>query len=98
MSEIKVICVFDGNKPEIIPSKKWVKFGKTYTINKLMVLRKPIDGVLGVTLHEIKLTEKELPYKYFKLERFKVLDSTELLIDVLEKEMTINEVEVLEYE
>ena len=95
MMDIRVMCVSDSNRPKEIPEEKWVKKGEKYTINKLMKLMKN-GGILGVTLEEIKLDESNLPYKYFKLERFKVLDSDELLLDKIEREVTVKDVEFLE--
>jgi len=99
MENIRVICVDDANRPKEISEDKWpVKFEK-YTIDKIMRLTNKDTkqfGILGVTLKEFSLDENNSPYKYYKMTRFKPLDSDEELLDILEREMTIGDTVILE--
>lgn len=64
----KCICVDDSNRPNEIPTSKWIKKGQEYNvIYTTLVLP---QRQLGVHLSEINLTENELPYEYFLASRF----------------------------
>lgn len=99
MNGIRVLCISDSQRPKEIPESKWVKRGEKYTVDKLMRMNHPKSGqvgVLGITLKEIKLDETNYPYKYFLLHRFKPLDTDEELLDILEREMTAEDIKILE--
>jgi len=68
---IHCICVDDANKPKEIPAEKWVEKGKEYHI--IHVSFHPMQGgIRGVTLSEISLDEKCMPYETYKLSRFAI--------------------------
>ena len=64
----KVICLNDGNRPNDIPSSKWVKKGTEYTVIEVAKLRIQ-GGILGFKLAEINIDEY-FPYQYFAASRF----------------------------
>ena len=92
---MRVTCINDGFQPKEIPKDKQVKFEQKYTIIKLMKLSNP-KPAWGVILEEITLDESNLPYKYFAAERFKPLDSDELILDAIEREINEEKLEVIE--
>ena len=65
---VEAICINDDGKPKEIPINKWVKKGNTY--NMIFTVTVLPQKELGVQLAEIELTDRELPYEYFLLNRF----------------------------
>ena len=84
---MKVICLNDQNRPNEIPSTKWVKKDEMYTVTKLMKCNVQ-GGLLGFQLAEIDLKGCE-PYEYFAAHRFGipipdgVIDEKEELVEEL---------------
>lgn len=66
---MKVECIDDNNRPNDIPSSKWVVKGKEYTVIKAAKLPMQ-NGLLGFQLAEIDLRDC-VPYLYFAANRFK---------------------------
>lgn len=64
----KVICLNDSNKPNDIPSSKWVKKGHIYTVIKVDILNMQ-NKQIGFQLEEIDLSDC-FPYLYFISSRF----------------------------
>ena len=67
----KVVCINDSNRPDGIPTSKWVKKGVTYTVIQVMKMRMQ-GGMLGFKLDEINL-DQYFPYQYFAANRFAVI-------------------------
>ena len=68
MMNIPVICINDSNKPNDIPTSKWITKGKEYTITKIDHMQQQ-SRILGCQLAEIDLSDC-FPYCYFALSRF----------------------------
>lgn len=86
MNGQRVICINDSQRPKEIPIESWVKFGDKYTVDKLYRILHPKQyGSQGISLKELPIDFP--PYKFFGIHRFKPLDSDELLLDILEREM-----------
>mgnify|MGYP000008471304 FL=1 len=65
----RLLCINDLNKPDEIPSKKWVTKGQEYTC--IWITIHPNQGnIQGVQLAEITLDETCAPYETYKLDRF----------------------------
>jgi hypothetical protein len=95
MLNIRVICIDDSNKPSEVNEKDWIKKGNKYTVIKLVrILNKRQYGGQGVKLLEKPINTDK--YKYFKIERFKPLDEDEKLLDLIEQELTVEDLEIVE--
>lgn len=68
---IRCACVNDKNRPNDIPTTKWVKKGQIYTIVFAIVVLPQRE--LGLQLEEIDLDESCAPYEYFLANRFAFL-------------------------
>jgi len=78
----EVICIDDSNRPKEISIDKWVKKDSKYTI--IYTVQCLPQKKIGVHLAEIELTEKELPYEYFLLNRFSIdMENLELLKELI---------------
>lgn len=67
----KVICIHDGERPNDIPTSRWVVKGKEYTVIK--VERMNMQGnSLAYELDEIDLEECCFPYTRFGAWRFAI--------------------------
>jgi len=69
--EIRAICINDNNKPKEIHPERWISFDKQYHITH--VYYHPNQGIQGVELKEVKLTEEDHPYESYRLDRFGIL-------------------------
>lgn len=79
---VECLCIDDSNRPKEIPVEKWPKKGELYNIIYTVTVLP--QNKIGVTLSEIELTDKELPYEYFLLHRFAVkLDDISKLIALI---------------
>jgi len=65
---VECICINSKNKPSEIPESKWLKEGEKYNVIYTVVVLP--QKQLGFLLHEIELTDNELPYEYFLGNRF----------------------------
>jgi len=65
---IKCVCINEKGRPKEIPSKKWIKAGREYTIIFTIIVLP--QETLAVQLEEIDLDESCNPYEYFLAERF----------------------------
>jgi len=86
----KAVCIDDSNRPNDIPSSKWIKKGETYTVidvKKLLIQ----GGKLGFKLEEINI-DSCFPYQFFAASRFGIpvgeimKQETEEMLDALLKE------------
>ncbi len=84
--EFKLICINARNRPNEIPTSRWVKEGEEYTIAKLMLMKQQ-NGIAGIKLHEINIDDC-FPWTYFRLDRFAITQ------DMLEKMMADQELEI----
>ena len=69
---MRVECIDDSNRPNDIPTSKWVKKGEKYTVIRAANLQMQ-NGMLGFQLEEIDLSGCA-PYQFFSANRFKPLD------------------------
>ncbi|WP_026998283.1 hypothetical protein [Eisenibacter elegans] len=94
MLNIAVVCINDQGRPNEIPVSRWVKKGETYHIVQIDKLNAQ-GGIMGCKLAEIN-NDDLAPYQYFRLDRFAVPITEEMLEEALE-EIDISELtEVLE--
>lgn len=87
---LKVICIDDSNRPNEIPTSRWVKKGNIYHIFQIDKLNAQ-GGVYGCKLEEIN-NDDLVPYQYFRLERFAVPEDSKLEEELLE-EIDISELD-----
>jgi hypothetical protein len=84
MTPFDVVCVNDSNRPDGIPTSKWVKKGEIYTVivvGRLMLQ----NGCMGFKLKQINIDDC-FPYQFFSAERFRMLTVNPLWAeDVLSK-------------
>lgn len=83
---INVICISDSNRPNEIPTSRWLELYKEYTIIKLMKM-KVQNGIAGVKLAEIN-NDDLFPWTYFRADRFGITE------DELNRLAEIKELEV----
>jgi hypothetical protein len=67
---MKVLAINDKNRPNEIPSDKWIKEGEEYTVTKVMKCNVQ-GGIYGYQLAEIDISMYS-PYEYFAAYRFAV--------------------------
>ena len=91
---MKVICINDSDRPNEIPTSKWIIKDKIYTIDKVMRMRMQ-NNLLGFSLKEIDLSGC-FPYLYFSANRFAPVitisdkDLSALLEEAKEEYETVN--------
>jgi len=71
MSQIKLLCIDDKNKPEDIPFTHWVEEDVLYTLKDVASLTMQ-NNKLGVQIDEINLKDLLLQHEYFSLNRFAI--------------------------
>jgi len=64
----KALCINAKNRPDGIPTSKWLEEGKTYTVIKVAKLMIQ-GGILGFKLEELNIDEY-FPYQFFAANRF----------------------------
>lgn len=64
----KAICLNAKDRPESIPTSKWLEEGQTYTVVKVAKLMIQ-GGMLGFKLAELNIDEY-FPYQFFAAHRF----------------------------
>jgi len=90
---VEVVCINDKNRPNEIPTSRWIKKGQTY--NVIEVCKLNMQGIYGCKLAEIN-NDDLFPYQFFRLDRFAVKIDKEEFEKMLE-EIDISELdEVLE--
>ncbi len=90
MLNLEVICINAKNRPNEVPVNRWVKEGETYHVIEISKLNMQ-QGIYGCKLAEIN-NDDLFPYQYFRLDRFAVSITDELLEQVLE-DIDISELE-----
>lgn len=84
---MKVICVNDSNRPNEIPTSKWIKKDQEYTV--INAIKCNIQGgILGFELEEIDLKGCE-PYLYFAAHRFSISPPVKVVEDELIEELIV---------
>jgi hypothetical protein len=79
----KAVCLDDSNRPDGIPTSKWLVKNGVYTVIKVDHMN--MQGrILGFQLEEIDLSDC-FPYTYFAASRFGVPVDQEAFIAALEK-------------
>tara|TARA_B110000503_G_C7029906_1_gene363541 strand:+ start:289 stop:579 length:291 start_codon:yes stop_codon:yes gene_type:complete len=68
ISIMKLICINDSDRPNDIPTSKWIKKGNHYTAVKFNKMNMQA-GALGVQLEEIDLSDC-FPHTHFLASRF----------------------------
>lgn len=72
----KVMCINDKDRPESIPTSKWIKEKEIYTVievSKMLIQ----GGQLGFKLREVNIDDC-FPYQYFSAKRFALVLPKEL--------------------
>ena len=82
---MKVICINDKNRPNEIPTSKWVKEKVEYNVIKADYMNMQ-NKILGYQLAEIDLSDC-VPYLYFAASRFAILQPDEETERVVEEEL-----------
>ncbi len=85
---MEVTCINDKDRPDGVPTSRWVKEGETYTITKVMVMKQQ-GRIGGVKLAEIN-NDDLFPYTYFRVSRF-ALSEEQLLKLINLKELEVEE-------
>lgn len=67
----EVMCIDDTNRPDGIPTSKWVKKGEIYTVIKV-VFPHSQPGTIGFKLAELNIDDC-FPYQYFLADRFAII-------------------------
>jgi len=92
---MKVVCINDKNRPNEIPTSKWIKEKTEYTVIKADYLSIQ-NKILGYQLEEIDLTDC-FPYLYFVASRFAIVKPDEEMERIVEEEMEEELEEELEF-
>lgn len=83
----KVICIDDSNRPNEVPSTRWIKKGEKYTIRSVCKMLQ--QNIYGCRLEEIN-NDDLFPYSYFALYRFAIPEE-EIEQAIEEKELVLEE-------
>ena len=84
---MNVTCIDDKNRPNEVPSTRWIKKGNKYTIIKVAYMTQ--QGIYGCKLEEIN-NDDLYPYSYFALSRFAVTEE-EVEEAIEKKELELEE-------
>ena len=72
LTDSSVTCIDASNKPNEIPTSRWLIKDEKYTIKKIVVM--PNQGRIGgVKLYELNIDDC-FPYSYFRLDRFGITE------------------------
>jgi hypothetical protein len=91
MEPLRVVCIDDSNRPNEVPTTRWVKKDENYTIVKVNKMNIQ-GGVLGCQLAEIDNSDL-FPYTHFALSRFRPLTEDETMAEKSVEEL-IKEIEL----
>ena len=70
MLTVRCICIDDKNKPNEIPTSRWIKHKEIYHITHIYY--HPIQNVKSVLLKEVSLDSSCAPYEAYILNRFAI--------------------------
>ena len=91
----RVICINDQDRPNDIPTSKWIKKGELYTVIEVSKMRMQ-GGLLGFKLQEVDL-DTCFPYQYFSATRFGIPMEDQVIVEnYLEKLLKEVKEEILE--
>jgi len=92
----KAMCINDADRPSDIPTSKWIKKGKLYTVTK--VVRMLIQGgKLGFYLDEVNL-EGCAPYSTYAASRFGIILNNKVLAEIELNQLLREAIEEEKYE
>lgn len=74
-----MICINDANRPDGIPTSKWVKKGQEYTVIEVSKMRIQ-GGMLGFKLEEVNIDDC-FPYQYFAANRFGIPITNQMWVE-----------------
>lgn len=76
----KAICLDDKNRPDGIPTSKWVKHGQEYTVTHVakMLIQ---GGMLGFKLQELNIDDC-FPYQFYAARRFGIVVTDDMMIEM----------------
>lgn len=86
----KVVAIDDSNRPNDIPTSKWIKKDEVYTVIKMDYMNQQA-GLLGFKLEEINIDDC-FPYQYFSANRFRPLTEDDVRAEEAVKELLKEEV------
>lgn len=75
----RVICIRDEDRPDGIPTSKWIKKGELYTVIAVDKMRMQ-NNQLGFKLQEIDL-DGCFPYQYFAATRFGIPMEDQVIVE-----------------
>ena len=84
----KVICIDASNRPNEVPTSRWIEKEQEYTIRSVCWMES--QGIYGCKLEEIN-NDDLFPYSFFALSRFAILKE-EIDKAIEEKELELEEV------
>jgi len=90
----EVICIDAANRPNDIPTSKWIIKGNDYTVIKVSKMNIQ-GGILGYQLAEVNL-EGCAPYLFYAASRFKIkeIQPNKTVEKELEPEPELSELEM----
>jgi len=92
----KALCINDSERPSDIPTSKWIKRNKMYTVT--VVARMMIQGGrLGFKLAEVSL-EGCFPYEFYAANRFAIVLDQKLISEIELNELLKEAIEEEKYE
>ena len=71
MKPFEVLCIDDANRPDGIPTSKWITKGQQYIVIEVSKMRMQ-GNLLGYKLAKIDL-DSCFPYQYFAASRFGII-------------------------
>lgn len=84
---MKVICINDKDRPNEVPSSRWIKEGNKYTIVSVSYMSQ--QNIYGCKLEEIN-NDDLFPWTFFALNRF-AITTEEVEKAIKEKELELEE-------
>jgi len=90
----EVVCIDDSQRPNDIPTSKWIIKGNDYTVTKVSRMNVQ-GGILGYQLAEVSL-KGCAPYLFYAASRFKIkeIQPNKAVEKELEPEPELSEVEM----
>jgi len=94
MSEYKVICINDSNKPAEVPGGSWIEKGEAYTVVGAANMARQ-RMTLGYKLEEVEFPDG-CEYQYYTASRFRPLTEDDALAEAAVEQLLNEEFELLE--
>lgn len=89
----KVICTNSSNRPNDIPTSKWIKKDEEYTVIQMDYMNIQ-NRILGFKLEEINIDDC-FPYQYFSADRFRPLTEDDIKAEEAVKELLTKQYELI---